>query len=364
MNDRALAVRAQTTLDVDSDESKARALQILEQARAGSPMFPKDLTPSQAGTLARITLRYGLDPLLNELTIYQGRPYLTIDGRERIANEHPAFNGMEIRPATDDERKGFRCAEDEHLWVCTVWRKDRQFPQVGYGRAGGRGDRNPVSRDFPQEMAQKRAKHRALRDAFSIPIPGHEEMTDYRPQLLPEMGEVIDGEVVTIDNPSTNQQKAMIHASIKQLGWTDDEYREVLHATFGVQSSMELAEGQAAAITEMLVGLAEQAKDTEWRDKFHAELKSKGMNIADLWGPEEIPDIMQPVIDAEPVNVIDLQPADGSSLFDATPCTDDQIKALKRLAPKDTKDMDWATYSYEDAAQWLMSIQGNEPSEP
>jgi hypothetical protein len=248
---RALVVQGHgTSMAVNPDEVKEQASIILEHARAGSPAFPKDVSPMQAAELARLALTYGLDPFLGELIIYQGKLYLTIDGRERIANDHPQFDGLEIRPSTAEERTAFRLGEDEHLWICHVWRKDRRVPNVGYGRAGGRSDRNPVSRDYPQEMAQKRAKHRALRDAFSIALPDADELGAGPPR---SSGRVIDADTGELEESGpTRRQTVAVHVLAKEAGLEDDAYRALLRETFGVSSSLDLTEGQSAALVELL----------------------------------------------------------------------------------------------------------------
>ena len=57
-----------------------------EAARIG--LFTNDrrnpLTPAQIENLAKLALLYRLDPLMEEIIPYQGKPYITIAGRRRI----------------------------------------------------------------------------------------------------------------------------------------------------------------------------------------------------------------------------------------------------------------------------------------
>lgn len=350
----ALVLRG--TLDVDPNEVKAKATFFLEHAKGGSPAFPRDLTPIQASELARVALAYGLDPILGELTIYQGRIYVGIDGRTRKANEHPAYDGLECVPASDAERKGFRCSEDEHLWIARVWRKDRKVPFVGYGRAGGAGDRNPVSKTYGQEMAQKRAKHRALRDAFSIPLPGDEEHDDWRPSqrvdYAPEVnystGEIIDAEAVEVSDGPTREQLASIHIHTKALGWEDDAYRELLREAFGVESSTELSEGQASALLESIgaIGEAESASASL------SEVRSRmaGVSAADLMSGLDDYQPPPPEPEPEPAPVID---ATATRL-----ATKEQINEIQRTAsPSAQKNVKWDELTYSAAEDWIASLR-------
>jgi hypothetical protein len=199
------------------------------------PKWPKELNQQQALDIARVAIAYGLDPFLEELIPYQGKPYITIQGRIRIADQHPAFDGYDLEPASGAEVAALRAHEQESVWRCTVYRKDRKRPTVGYGRAGGPGEQNPVARRWLPEIAQKRALHRALRAAFPIPIPGLEE------HLSPE-------------------QLRAIHAYDRDLGISDDERHEALADTYGVETSADLTSAQASTYIE---ARAVEIADTE-----------------------------------------------------------------------------------------------------
>lgn len=193
-----------------------------DMAKEIAPMFPKDCTPAQALTVARIAVEFGLNPFLGELIPYQGRPYITYDGRIRLADQHPAYDGFEVVPATAAECRALGADDDQAVWKATVYRTDRRVPVTAYGRAGGKGERNPVANQWIGEVAYKRAVHRALRAAFPVPIPGLEEA------LSPA-------------------QLRAIHAADADLGIERDERHATLRETYGVESSAELTQEQAGA---------------------------------------------------------------------------------------------------------------------
>lgn len=262
---RALVPRQ--AAEVDVAEAKALADVYLANKAVGqnaAGLFPTNMTPLQAGELARLALMYGLDPMAGELTVYEGKPLVTFDGRMRKANEHPEFDGIDpdpkaTGPASEEERVAWRVREGEFLWKATVWRKDRRFPSVGFGRAGGGYERNYLVKNAERgpELARKRAIVNALRMAFAMPLPSAEEEGRYV-----VAARVIDhrtGEIQEPGAPSirpTDAQIAIIHSLAAKLGLItkdgDEAYRERLYETCGVSSSMDLSEGDAAAFISML----------------------------------------------------------------------------------------------------------------
>lgn len=295
---------------------KDQAEQMLAQRGAGG-LFPRDMSELQAVALAKLAVAYRLDPFAEEIILYQAKPYLTLRGAERVANDHPQFDGMEVRPATDAERKAFRARDDEHLWVATVWRKDRRLPFVNYGRCGP-SDRNALKDAWGPELAMKRAKHRALRDAFSLPALGIDEAghgRDSGPAAAErEVSDVIDGELVTQRDerpPLRSEQTKAIHAIVRGLRWTEMEYRELLRDCFGVDSSQDLSEAQAAALLETLKAQEDALAEAQ-SDERRAEIRrSLASGLRAVWDREEAAndlsgasasrDVAPKVIDVEPI---------------------------------------------------------------
>jgi hypothetical protein len=149
-------------------------------ARVNMAKFPQDLKPDEKKLLAQVAITYGFDPLMGEVTIYQGRPFVSIDGRYRAAQETGELDGVETRPANEQERKDWQIPDGDFFFRAEVYVKGASRPFVGWGRVrsvetqGGKGFK-PVETN-PQRMAEKRAEAQALRKAFHIPLPSVEDI--------------------------------------------------------------------------------------------------------------------------------------------------------------------------------------------
>lgn len=149
-------------------------------ARIDMAKFPKDLSLLEKKLLAQVAISYGFDPLMGEVSIYQGRPYVSIDGRYRAAQETGKLNGVNTRPSTKQEREDWKIPDGDYFFCAEVFVKGADYPFIGWGRVyqpetvGGKGF-TPVEKN-PQRMAEKRAEAQALRKAFHIPLPSIEDI--------------------------------------------------------------------------------------------------------------------------------------------------------------------------------------------
>jgi hypothetical protein len=173
-------------------------------ARVSMAKFPQDLTPADKTLLAEVARTYGLDPLMNEVSIYQGRPYVSIDGRYRMAQDTNQLDGVETRPATKQERADWQIPEHDYFFRSEVFKKGSSRPFVGWGRVliseteGGKGFK-PIEKN-PQRMAEKRAEAQALRKAFHIPLPSLEDI-GYRDGHVVDTssGEILDVKATAVE---------------------------------------------------------------------------------------------------------------------------------------------------------------------
>jgi phage recombination protein Bet len=143
------------------------------------------LTEPEFKLFAEMVKATGLNPVTKEIWAIKagGRLQLMtgINGFLRIANQHPAFDGMEVIFEWDQkgDRKTLLSA------TAKVYRKDRRFPSVATAYWEEYSKPSPVWKAMPSIMLAKCAKSLALREAFVQELGGlytQEEMpADFAP---------------------------------------------------------------------------------------------------------------------------------------------------------------------------------------
>src|SRR5215471_3963577 len=144
-----------------SDKQIRTRLEVAKQPGYGL----EDATPAQLNLIYLLCQRYRLDPLFH-ITLYRGRPWVTIDGRIELAKRHPEYRGFRTRPLTKDEKAAWDYRADDLVVECTIATKSwGDISSRGKVTAQERGKATPTGSN-PQEMAEKRAIARAARLAF------------------------------------------------------------------------------------------------------------------------------------------------------------------------------------------------------
>jgi hypothetical protein len=192
--------------------------------RIGQAKWPTELSKYEKNMLADVAIQYGLDPLMHELSIYQGMPYVEYDGRMRKAQETKELDGIDTRPATSAEYESFKAKEGDYLWRADVYKKGCARPFTGWGYirksetepptktdgSKGRGGFRPHETN-PNRMAEKRAEMFGMRKAFHLPLPTMIDGVsagDEGDPLVPTVKDYIDGEVVSQVDTTTGEIKA------------------------------------------------------------------------------------------------------------------------------------------------------------
>lgn len=185
-------------------------------ARIEQAKFPQALKQEEKKLVAEIALSYGLDPIMNELSIYQGRPYPTVNAWYRKSQETGQFDGINSRPATKQEREERNAKVGDLLYCVEVWRKGCSHPFVGWGRVRAeetKGDSHlPIVKD-PDRMAEKRGEMQGMRKAFSIPMP----------PLSFEEATYIEGEARVITEETTSPLETVIEEQPAEGGRTTEK---------------------------------------------------------------------------------------------------------------------------------------------
>ncbi len=155
----SMSERALTTITKDEMASRIAGARWMHQ-----------LTPEQQVTLAEIAVRYGYDPIMGEVTVYEGKIYVTLDGALRDAKRVPHFEGLQTTPLTQQEREA-RGIRQPIAYRCELYRADWRVAAVGIGVADPANPmrNNPVERSQPHALAEARAIRRAVRLAREAP---------------------------------------------------------------------------------------------------------------------------------------------------------------------------------------------------
>ena len=257
-------------------------------ARIEQAKWPAALKPEEKALVATVALSYGLDPILNELSIYQGRPYPTINAWYRKSQETGQFDGMDSRPATDVERAERNAEDGDLLYRCEVWRKGATHAFVGWGKVLAKerkGNEHLPIVKYSDRMCEKRSEMQAMRKAFSIPMPtmSFEEIPGVG-KVDTRSGEIIEGEAREIEpepepeaaeptpEPIAEESKSTpplpdsaidldwLRESAKSIKWTEKTLTTWITAKFKVKGGI-LEEVVAELSPEQCKDLAQQMQE-------------------------------------------------------------------------------------------------------
>jgi hypothetical protein len=144
-----------------------------------------EASPAQLNIVFLLAKRWGLDPV-NEITLYEGRPFITLDGRLQLMRRHPAYRGFKTRPLSRQEREDWGYEPDDVVVEACIRTADHgEISERGCvrraeidgarGRAKESGKRAAPVGIYGPEIAEKRAIARASRAAFGQDVPDEED---------------------------------------------------------------------------------------------------------------------------------------------------------------------------------------------
>lgn len=213
----------------------------LEMLQALRNTVAPGLTEPEFMLFAEMCRATGLNPATKEIWAIKagGRLQLMtgINGFLKIANSHPAFDGMEVTFEWDGKTLVSSTAK--------VYRKDRKFPSVATAYWNEYSKPSPVWKQMPSIMLAKCAKSLAIREAFiqelgglytaeempssfAAPIPQAPEGME--PVVSAKTGELLGfkGENVTIDGlePIKAPEKTRRIPTFYDVSKIEEDYRE------------------------------------------------------------------------------------------------------------------------------------------
>lgn len=153
------------------------------------------LTEPEFRLFAEMCKATGLNPATKEIWAIKanGRLQLMtgINGFLRIANSHPAFDGMEVSFEWDEKQ----------LVSCTVkvHRKDRKYPSVATAYLNEYGKQTPIWKQMPTVMLSKCAKSLAIREAFIQELGGLYTQEEMPNEFAAAKSDIKEPEVMFVD---------------------------------------------------------------------------------------------------------------------------------------------------------------------
>ncbi len=301
---------------------EAKMLLRVEMAR-----FPQDLTVDEKKLLAQVAITYGFDPLMGEVTIYEGRPFVSIDGRYRKAQESGRLDGVETRPATKQERADWQIPDEDWFFRSEVYVKDASHSFIAWGRVrvsetkpGSRRQGDATStykpiQNNPQRMAEKRAEAQALRKAFHIPLPSFEDIgsPDYDVDSTAVRVDIKTGELTEGKPKPEKKTNGKVGSGKTEQpdtrGEFEKEVRDIIEEAIKAaepQSPPERTTSKSSPVVEEsspidLVWLKESLERLSWADVggyLRRTYKVSGQKVSDMvkaLSPEQAQEFMKEV---------------------------------------------------------------------
>jgi len=198
-----------------SDQAIRQRIDMNKSARYGL----QDATAAQLNVVFIIAKRYDLDPLW-DVTLYEGRPWITLDGWLKIIRRHPEYLGFDQWPLSEDEKVRGGWDADDIVWATRIrtrtWGEIVQWGKVlrsevndAVARAAANRRRAAPIGVHPVEICQKRSLARAARAAFGMDAPDEAEIT-----------EIIEAEMTERKDP---QRVAALSRQYTEIFGSDDD---------------------------------------------------------------------------------------------------------------------------------------------
>jgi phage recombination protein Bet len=183
----------------------------LEMLNALRNTVAPGLTDPEFMLFAEMCRATGLNPATKEIWAIKagGRLQLMtgINGFLKIANSHPAYDGMEVDYEWDE--KGLVAA------TVKVYRKDRRFPSVATAYMSEYAKPTPIWKQMPSVMLAKCAKSLAIREAFINELGGLYTQEEMPSDFAAPRVEVVNTETGEIQTMPTKQLRALDKAQAK-----------------------------------------------------------------------------------------------------------------------------------------------------
>ena len=144
-------------------------------------IMPNNTKPENVTAFLAVAKQHNLNPLTREIYAFPAKSggisvVMSVDGWNKIMNQHPQFDGIEFNHATDEKGQVVSV-------TATIYRKDRQRPTVVTEFLSECNTGSQPWKQYPSRMLRHAAMKQAIRLAFGLSgvAPEPEAIEDEEP---------------------------------------------------------------------------------------------------------------------------------------------------------------------------------------
>jgi phage recombination protein Bet len=129
-------------------------------------IMPNNTKPENVTAFLAVAKQHNLNPLTREIYAFPAKSggisvVMSVDGWNKIMNQHPQFDGIEFNHATDEKGQVVSV-------TATIYRKDRQRPTVVTEFLSECNTGSQPWKQYPSRMLRHAAMKQAIRLAFGL----------------------------------------------------------------------------------------------------------------------------------------------------------------------------------------------------
>ena len=149
-------------------------------------VMPNNSKPENVTAFLAVAKQHNLNPLTREIYAFPAKSggisvVMSVDGWNKIMNQHPQFDGIEFNHATDEKGQVVSV-------TATIYRKDRQRPTVVTEFLSECNTGSQPWKQYPSRMLRHAAMKQAIRLAFGLsgitPEPDAQEEEPPAPKVI------------------------------------------------------------------------------------------------------------------------------------------------------------------------------------
>jgi phage recombination protein Bet len=149
-------------------------------------VMPNNSKPENVTAFLAVAKQHNLNPLTREIYAFPAKSggisvVMSVDGWNKIMNQHPQFDGIEFNHATDEKGQVVSV-------TATIYRKDRQRPTVVTEFLSECSTGSQPWKQYPSRMLRHAAMKQAIRLAFGLsgitPEPDAQEEEPPAPKVI------------------------------------------------------------------------------------------------------------------------------------------------------------------------------------